>query len=117
MSQELPRRTPVRHFLSDQQIALGIEWRLLRLWFSLLAIVALGAIQVHSVAVAIIGALMLVLLFWGLRALARKDPFARRKYLRYMRQANVYEPWPQIRRHLSGRINPRPLGFGRDRLV
>ncbi|WP_343548685.1 hypothetical protein [Ralstonia sp.] len=107
----------MRHFLSGQKIAMGIEWRLLRLWFACAAILGLGALQVHSFMVAAIGSVMLAALFYSLRAMTRKDAFARTKYLRYMRQANVYEPWPQIRRHRTGRINARPLGFGRDRLI
>uniref|UniRef100_UPI003BEF2EB8 hypothetical protein n=1 Tax=Burkholderia arboris TaxID=488730 RepID=UPI003BEF2EB8 len=113
-----PRRSPVRHFLSDQMIAMGIEWRLLRVWFSMIGIVGMGALFTHSLIVAAVGLAGLMGFFFVLRRWTKNDPYARRKYLRYMRQADIYEPWPQIRRRWTGPgPNARPLGFGRDRLM
>lgn len=117
MSDE-PRRSPVRHFLSDQKIVLGIESRLFRVWLVTLAILVLGAIMIHSLITGAIGIVAMLAAFVTLRNVTKNDPYARRKYLRYMRQASCYEPWPQIRRSLTGgRPGTRPLGFGRDRLM
>lgn len=118
MSVESSRRSPVRHFLSEVPKAAGIEWRLFRVWLAFLAIVAFGSVMITSWMVAAIGAAALAGLFYFLRNTSREDPLARRKYLRYSRQADVYEPWPHIRKNWTGTApNNRPFGFGRDRLL
>ncbi|MBW5286719.1 hypothetical protein [Burkholderia gladioli] len=99
-------------------MAAGIEWRLFRVWLAFLAIVAFGSFMIASWIVAGIGAAALIGLFYFLRNTTRDDPLARRKYLRYARQADAYEPWPQIRKSWTGATpNGRPFGFGRDRLL
>lgn len=118
MTIESHRRTPVRHFLSEQKIVLGIESRMFRVWVVTLAILLLGAMMIHSWIVAAAGIFSMAAAFYTLRNMTKKDPYARRKYLRYMRQAGCYEPWPQIRRSWTGgQPGARPLGFGRDRLM
>ncbi len=115
---ESQRRSPVRHFLSEVPMAAGIEWRLFRAWIAVTASIILGAIMIASWIVAAIGMAASIALFYFLRNANREDPLARRKYLRYSRQADAYEPWPQIRKSWTGAApNSRPFGFGRDRLL
>lgn len=45
----------------------------------------------------------------ALKSLTRTDPFVRRVYLVYQRQADRYEPFPEK----SPRRGLRPIGFGR----
>ncbi len=112
------RRSPVRHFLSEVPMAGGIEWRLFRVWAAVSASVLLGAVMIASWILAATGLVVAVAMFYFLRNTTREDPLARRKYLRYSRQADVYEPWPQIRKSWTGSSpNARPFGFGRDRLL
>ncbi|WP_186118627.1 hypothetical protein [Burkholderia gladioli] len=112
------RCSPVRHFLSEVPMAAGIEWRLFRVWLACTASVILGSVMIASWVVAAIGIAGLIALFYFLRNTTKEDPLARRKYLRYSRQADAYEPWPQIRKSWTGVApNSRPFGFGRDRLL
>lgn len=51
---------------------------------------------------------------WGLhkviQVMGKKDPFLRRAYLVYMRQADRYEPWPEKQPKRSRR--PTNIGSG-----
>ena len=50
-----------------------------------------------------------VLVHLFLVQMTREDPFTRRIYIRYNRQADSYEPWPHARTSGKG----RPNGFSR----
>ena len=116
--EDVLRRSQIRHFLSDQKMAFGVEYQVFKIWLAIVVILLVGAIQLGSVIFGLVAAVVMVGILIFFRNVSGKDAFARKKYLRYMRQANVYEPWPQVRREgISGNVHPRPLGFGRNRLV
>jgi len=54
-------------------------------------------------------AVISILLHFFLKSLYRGDPFLRPIYMRYMRQSDRYEPWPDI----SPKRAKRPIGYGR----
>lgn len=112
------RRSHVRHFLSEQKMVMGVEYQIFKIWLATVLILLVGSIQMESI---IFGCCALTCMFAVLiffRKVSANDAFIHKKYMRYMRQANAYEPWPQVRKEgISGNINPRPLGFGRNRLV
>ena len=55
----------------------------------------------------LVGAVWLI--HHALKALSKNDPFVRRIYVLYQRQADRYEPWPE----LTPRRGLRPLNIGR----
>lgn len=57
-------------------------------------------------------AALAVVLHFFLKSLYRSDPWLRPIYVRYMRQSDRYEPWPEK----SPKRSLRPIGFGRGSL-
>ncbi len=96
----------------------GVEYQVFKIWLALLTIFIVGAIDIRSLVFGGVSLLGMVGVLIFLRELSKDDACTRQKYLRYWHQSNVYEPWPQVRQEgISGQIHPRPLGFGRNRLV
>jgi len=101
----LPRATPVRQSLLEVRTLAGVEDRLaiLNATFALAIVMGMGLWPWLGVAVA---------LHVLAARLTRYDPYLRRIYIRFARQADQYDPWPRVG-PASGR---RPQGFGRDLL-
>jgi len=101
----LSRASLVHQSLLEVKTIAGVEDRLaiLNATFALAIVMGLGlwpwlaaAFALHLVAA----------------RLTRRDPYLRRIYIRYARQADHYEPWPRT----GMTCNRRPRGFGRDLL-
>lgn len=101
----LPRATPVRLSLLEVKTIAGVEDRLaiLNATFALAIVMGTGLWPWLAVALA---------LHVLAARLTRYDPYLRRIYIRFARQADRYDPWPRV----APACARRPPGFGRDLL-
>lgn len=97
-------RQPSRVYvgLAEQPLVAGAEPRLvlLNIGFLVFMLIAFKAIW---------WPLVTWVIHQALKAMTKRDPFIRRIYIKYQRQADRYEPWPE--RKPKRRL--RPMGFGR----
>ncbi len=105
LSVESARRTAVHRSLLEIKTIAGVEDRLAIANGTIAAALVLGLGLFAYLALAV--ALHLIL-----ARVTREDPCARRAYLRYCRQADLYDPWPRVRT----RQGQRPDGLGRGML-
>lgn len=95
--------------LSKPPLLAGVDPKLLVVNYGFVLLVMLLFRDLRIVAVFGILAVGVHLFLQGI---FRKDPWLRPIYIRYMRQADRYDPWPEI----EPRRGLRPIGFGRDTL-
>jgi type IV secretion system protein VirB3 len=95
--------------LSRPSLVAGVDPKLLVVNYGFVLLVMLLFRDLRIVAVfAVLAAAAHVFL----RGIFRKDPWLRPIYIRYMRQADRYDPYPEI----EPRRGLRPIGFGRGTL-
>lgn len=95
--------------LSRPPLLAGVDPKLLVVNYGF---VLLGMLLFRDLRIVAVFAVLAVGVHLFLQGIFRRDPWMRMIYIRYMRQSDRYDPWPEI----EPRRGLRPIGFGRGTL-
>lgn len=99
------RTTPIHQCLLEVKSAGGAEFQPMVLNITVCLIMLIGPNMMWWPVIAYFAHKLLQWMF-------KRDPHMSRIFMRYMKEGDVYDPWPRA----NQRQNKRPMGAGRDLL-